>query len=575
MNKFFSLYKNEMKRVIKRPAMWIGLVIAFALTAAMALMSSNGILENRIQESDKEYFGSLAGRVSLEKAREKSEIQALTAAEDQLPAAEADYLAALKTSETDSSREASEKLEIARIAYVKLLNDAADSLENISRSRAAVAVINFKVEYKLLMNDYRSAYLDSMLSAFEIEHQLIRQMDSEGAKVRYDSAKEGSASSLEAFKTTLASLEPAVKENDFEYFLRELMRIEEENDPSDLRDARLAGYALALPACPEKIDPAAGGEILRKVREYASFKVELDRHTGQNYRGIDSYTVPGLTASVNLLTADLTNNISAERAARTVRFDKDLSAEFEENDPNKVISVSICIGGMVTVLLTVLVTAGGSVASEIKNGSIKSIIIAPVSRNKIFFSKVLMLLTVTLFMSLAVSCFGLLFGSALTRIWDHGNVIFNAADGTAVIMPFTVAALLSALIDAYGIFFFAMLALLLSALTRNAIVSVIAPAGYFIAKLITDLMGGITSDRLVRAVLPLGNFCNLYFSKDAPALINLIKTIVGEADFLMGSYCTRYVEHPFSILYSVIFTAILTVLIVWAARDAFCRRDIK
>ncbi|MBP5311682.1 MAG: hypothetical protein J6112_02475, partial [Clostridia bacterium] len=132
------------------------------------------------------------------------------------------------------------------------------------------------------------------------------------------------------------------------------------------------------------------------------------------------------------------------------------------------------------------------------------------------------------------------------------------------------------LIDAFGIFFFAMLALLLSALTRNAIASVIAPAGYFIAKLITDLRGGVTNDRLVRAVLPLGNFSNLYFSKDAPALINLSKMIVSEADMLMGGdYCAQYVAHPFSVLYSVIFTALLTVLIIWAARDAFCRRDIK
>ena len=121
-----------------------------------------------------------------------------------------------------------------------------------------------------------------------------------------------------------------------------------------------------------------------------------------------------------------------------------------------------------------------------------------------------------------------------------------------------------------------MLALLLSALTRNAIASVIAPAGYFIAKLITDLRGGVTNDRLVRAVLPLGNFSNLYFSKDAPALINLSKMIVSEADLLMGGdYCAQYVTHPFSALYSVIFTAVLTVLIIWAAGDAFCRRDIK
>ncbi len=296
--------------------------------------------------------------------------------------------------------------------------------------------------------------------------------------------------------------------------------------------------------------------------------------SGKNGRGILGETLKKSTTIYNLLAADLENNISGERASRINAFDPNLYTELSSSDPNNIIVISVGFTGMLGVLLTVLVIAGSSVAGEIRSGSIKSLIVAPVKRGKIFASKVLMILTVTVFLSLAVSAFGLLFGSAVTGVWNHGRVLYNS--GTeARIMPFWAATLLTSLIDAYGIFFLAMIALTLSCLTRNSVVSVLAPAGYFIGKVLIDIAGGLTSDRFVNAVLPMENFRNLCFTKDAGSLINASRLIVGslDSDSPFGE-AINYIMHPVTTVYSLIFTLILIAIIIWAAGDAFCRRDI-
>ncbi|MBO4362992.1 MAG: hypothetical protein J5912_01265 [Clostridia bacterium] len=67
MSKLSKLYKNEMKRVILRPTMWIGLLLAFALTAGMALKGRATILESRQNMSEGEYLNNLKQQIMLEK----------------------------------------------------------------------------------------------------------------------------------------------------------------------------------------------------------------------------------------------------------------------------------------------------------------------------------------------------------------------------------------------------------------------------------------------------------------------------------------------------------------------------
>ena len=114
-----------------------------------------------------------------------------------------------------------------------------------------------------------------------------------------------------------------------------------------------------------------------------------------------------------------------------------------------------------------------------------------------------------------------------------------------------------------------MLALMLSALTRNVVISILAPVGYYVVNLFLTPMGGITTNRFVNAVLPMKNFGNLWFSREVSSMMNA--TAMFES---VGNYRVQYILHPFSQLYSVIFIAVLFAAVIWTAIDGFCRRDI-
>jgi ABC-type Na+ efflux pump permease subunit len=543
-----------MKRVILRPTMWIGLLLAFALTAGMALKMRADILDTREVFSQSEYLNNLKQQILLEKERIKSYNEALAVAEAQL-------------AESDSSS----------YEYLSAVNRAISSRRGLTCSRARISVLQMKLDNRLTGNDYRTSILEVLLRNYEQTeaHSPGYSYGSlEYALENLEEAISGIPGDEQAFMAVLAALEPAVKSDNFSYFLDQLILSTESEPESPRRNATLDAYNLIKAYGPEKLDHSAAQEVIRRVSDYASAKVSYLDVSGKNGRGILGETLKKSTTIYNLLAADLENNISGERASRINAFDPNLYTELSSSDPNNIIVISVGFTGMLGVLLTVLVIAGSSVAGEIRSGSIKSLIVAPVKRGKIFASKVLMILTVTVFLSLAVSAFGLLFGSAVTGVWNHGRVLYNS--GTeARIMPFWAATLLTSLIDAYGIFFLAMIALTLSCLTRNSVVSVLAPAGYFIGKVLIDIAGGLTSDRFVNAVLPMENFRNLCFTKDAGSLINASRLIVGslDSDSPFGE-AINYIMHPVTTVYSLIFTLILIAIIIWAARDAFCRRDI-
>lgn len=83
------------------------------------------------------------------------------------------------------------------------------------------------------------------------------------------------------------------------------------------------------------------------------------------------------------------------------------------------------------VCIMMIVVAGGIIASEFSQGTIKFLLINPVSRSKIFFSKYIMLLSLTIFMSV-----GLLFANmVLAPITGAGgfNAVYLTYEGGKII----------------------------------------------------------------------------------------------------------------------------------------------
>ncbi|MBO4326756.1 MAG: ABC transporter permease subunit [Clostridia bacterium] len=569
MNKLIALYKNEMKRVFGRPTMWIGLGLAFALTLAFSFVVRDNIVGRRVLTP----VGDQAVRELEErKAGSLNQIDRntgyLAEAEQVLSDRRAEYEAAAIAVNADRTDENKLAFKNAEEAYINSLGGNCDWLCKLLRSKINLRITEIRLEYLIVREDYRVLPLEAIREEVERKYPDYRRETSlDAALNRYEMLKTDFDRIEQEYYEKIDSYRSAIENADFDFFIRELKTLAEQKEDSFARTAEIEAYDLILRGGTDGVGPESGREAVRMANYYVSARSDqLDRL--EYDRTIESVSTYELGIQVNLLAADLQNRISIDRAERTLKLDERLWPYIDGTDPNLVINQSLAFGGMVAVLLTVVIIAAGSIAGPVKDGSIKSLIIAPVRRGKIFWSKVLMLLTVTLLLSLAAAIFALIAGSAVTGVWDHGRVLYNSGDSPRI-MPYWLTTLFSTLIDAVGIFFFAVLALLLSSLTRNALISAILPTGYFIVNLVMGVASGDTFGRFTRAVLPMRNLSNLWFCREVSSMLNI------NAMFETSSnYMVKYIMHPFSCLYSAIYVTVLIGVLLWAVRDSFCRRDL-
>ena len=567
-NKLAALYKNEMKRAFGRPLIWIGLALACVLTLAASFWAKNSVLGGRFPVSDNQYWAECndARTIALNNIQEYTE--RLEKSEQELFQLKADYETAVNALEEDNNIETQKEKSRAEKAYVDGLNGVSNLMCHLSLLRVNVKINDLVLEYRIGFQDYRGIILSRTREDFEQQHHTnMVNPKLKNALERYERI---TAQLPEEENNTLNKLEnyrPAIEAADFSFFEKELRSIAEQEEESYGKTATLEAYDFIEKTDLRKVELSAGEGIIRKVNEYVSVRSEQLRQQ-ETFSGISQEKTYELDVKVNLLKTDLSNGISAERAARVGKVARYMDSWFDISDPNRVINQSLSFAGMLVVLLTVIALAANSIAGDIRSGAVKSLIIAPVSRSKIVWSKILMILTVTYLLTVAVTIFALLAGSAATGIWDHGRVLYNVGSAPRI-LPFWLATLFSSLIDGVAVFFFGMLALMLSALTRNVVISILAPVGYYVVNLFLTPMGGITTNRFVNAVLPMKNFGNLWFSREVSSMMNA--TAMFES---VGNYRVQYILHPFSQLYSVIFIAVLFAAVIWTAIDGFCRRDI-
>jgi len=224
--------------------------------------------------------------------------------------------------------------------------------------------------------------------------------------------------------------------------------------------------------------------------------------------------------------------------------------------------------GLFMIVLLTMILAGGSVSQEIATGSIKSLIIAPVKRWKIFTAKVFSLLSMSiaavLFLYLlAMVVRGFLFG------FLSGEPYVYAVNGQAGELNFYVFMLGYLLADFIDIIVYMALAMMLSVITRNTALSVGVSVGvYFVGSFVVqalavlDLMG--QRGEWVKFV----PFSNLALAADLFPYDNYMNIFNA-----MGGFGIKP-ETP-SALFSLIYLAVLVFCLGYTALDSFVRRDIK
>lgn len=226
-----------------------------------------------------------------------------------------------------------------------------------------------------------------------------------------------------------------------------------------------------------------------------------------------------------------------------------------------VLLVCLTIGEFMAVLMLIIL-AGGAISTEITSGSIKSLIIAPVKRWKIFTAKVLSLVTVLL--GLLVSVY--IFSSLSALLFGEGSLPPYVAilGGKAVELPHALFYLVYLLARFVPILFYMSLAFLLSTLTRNTALSVgLSIALFFVSVTFISLLASFS--QLRQDWVTFVPFVHMqYYDQLFPANV-----------FSMLQNGTSALSAQFTPLFSLGVLAAYIALMLYTAFDSFTRRDIK
>jgi ABC-2 type transport system permease protein len=220
--------------------------------------------------------------------------------------------------------------------------------------------------------------------------------------------------------------------------------------------------------------------------------------------------------------------------------------------------------GSFMIVLMMLILAGGSISQEIATGSIKSLIISPARRWKIFTAKVMSMISVSLAALLvlyvvAMLSHGIFFG------FSSGQPYIFAVQGNASSIGFGLFQLAGLFVRLIDILIFMALAMMLSVLTRNTAAAVgISMAAYVGSSLAGQLLMLLPKAEWLK-FLPITNL-NL-LDKFFP-----FRSLTSGFSSGISGMQTQSIT---SLNFSLIYLAVVFVCMMYTALDSFNRRDIK
>ncbi len=307
----------------------------------------------------------------------------------------------------------------------------------------------------------------------------------------------------------------------------------------------------------EKIDPTGDNYNNYQLRQITS-----------NYKNMKyslHYNIDYSTGTQTQLTPD--DRISLENSLAVLEYKIDnnlLSLESSNMISTASTDLLVSVGVGVAVFL-VLIVAGGIISQEISTGSIKSLIISPTKRWKIFMAKLLALITMGVFAMILTYIV-----SILTSLILFGTDIINpyiyAVNGTAKEMNFFVYQLASVFVNYLDILVYTLFAFMLSTVTRNTAVATGVSIGvYFIGSNATSIMKLIFGNAEWLNFIPFTNMSLAARIFPESGIMSVFNQI-GLSGILTSGY-------P-SITFSLIYLAVLVFCLLYITFDSFTRRDI-
>jgi len=219
--------------------------------------------------------------------------------------------------------------------------------------------------------------------------------------------------------------------------------------------------------------------------------------------------------------------------------------------------------GRYCMIILVLLIAGTSVSQELATGSIKSLIIAPVRRWKIFLAKLLSILTwfvLAAFLLTGISTLSTLLAthSPLPNyIYVSGGMIYR--------IPYFLYVIMSFFVECLPLLVYLLLAFMISCMSKNTGISVAISTGLVLGANLPSLLVNILGRKRWVDFLPSMN-------------MNIVNLVFKHTDLMYNDYYTAdeitgSLSNPLG--FSLIYTAILIIILLYIAYDAFTRKDIQ
>ncbi len=528
MSKLWGLYVNEMYKLIKKPLVIILIVLIFTsgllfpalIKFAISFDSEPYIEDKNTIETQLQYYKD-------EKTKLSSEL-----------------LAAIDNQDDEY--------------YIEDLKMQIDELETYIFQSELFLELQLFDEPEHVMHD---SFIPRALSSLNSLNTDIINLN----KVPEEERDDNWAAELDQAGKGYAQLYDSIKNKDFTtYNNYQIEAISAFKSILSSYDAEIHEFSLKLLPV---IDPTGGlnGEIdfeaANLVADYASLlKYELDNNVNIKYDMIYG------DQSIVLLSEEQRLEKQEEYDILMYKIENKQVATSLPKDSTLISSLSVEFSNFFLSIL-IFFAAGSIVANEMTTGSIKTLIIAPVRRWKIFTSKFLTLLTLFLVASLVLHVATSL-GNNIFFDAKHTAYLF-VSDGKVVSIPGIFFGYFYLLADHTLLFVLMLLAFMLSTVSRHSAVGIAIP---FALMMVTSWASMMLSS-LPIAKARWMDFLYFYNTDLADRLFPMHK-FFDLVTYIRISQIIPQNNLP-SLSFSVLFVLVLCVCLFYIAFDSFTRRDIK
>jgi ABC-type transport system involved in multi-copper enzyme maturation permease subunit len=517
LRKLFALYKNEMIKISKKVSVIVILAIMVAIIfgfggLAKFQVSSNEKNNNNYSTSNKQF---LKDEMSRQQADMKTKIAEVQKEKDTATGVELINLEAQEKSHQN-------QLDMLQYAIDK------DILLGSNSFRAQATQILFSnKEMVRLLSDIPATNLDK-----EQEQQ------------------------LEEAQSNSSTLQTIIQDKDFKGYISFLNNsINSNTGMSDDEKKIYLGsneirskYNLTGEE-DSKIDIGNANYLIAQI-EKGKLSLLKDMDYTNNSQ-IQKALTPELRESIK-------NDIAVAEyklGSKTISITSSNSMDMSDN----ILPIMLKIGIFMIVIL-IMILAGGSISSEMSTGSIKSLIISPTKRWKIFTAKFLSLLTIGVIAALLAYIFSII-ANGIFFGFNTGSPYIYATNGVAYELNFYIYQLARLFTEFIVVIVYMTFAFMLSIITRNTAASVAITIGtYFVGSSANFILMRFTKGDW-RKFIPFNNldFTSKIFSSDT-----ISQTANGLSDTVNNS-----------LTFSLIYIAILIICMGYVGLDSFNRRDIK